>query len=363
MRAAILSPGSSRFFQTYGDLLALAVVLAIMLGLPAGVLIYQRIVLPARYGDVHVVELAAMAPEAGGWQPDLIRVNQGERVRLRIYGRDVVHGFAIGRLGIRVPTIYPGQVAEVEFVAEEAGEFTYYCDVWCSPNHPRMRGILQVVGPDGQVPVTAPSSEVEAGLAEVAPLLDQPHPADHWPARRPSARRGADLARKVNLDLSSWRDPAHLRRLSPSQVFAALQFQAPDLTDDQRWDLVAFLWRESTSAEALEQGAILYARNCAACHGETGAGDGPGARYLERLKADFSGEASEGAGDAMTGHQQAIPDFTDARHMAGGTGWLYYGKIVRGGMGTGMPYFGPLFTEDELWSVVDYLWTFLFDYR
>jgi hypothetical protein len=27
-------------------------------------------------------------------------------------------------------------------------------------------------------------------------------------------------------------------------------------------------------------------------------------------------------------------------------------------MGTGMPYFGPIFTDEQLWSLVDYLWTF-----
>ena len=33
-------------------------------------------------------------------------------------------------------------------------------------------------------------------------------------------------------------------------------------------------------------------------------------------------------------------------------------KIRRGGMGTGMPYWGSIFTEEELAALVDYLWTF-----
>ncbi|UCC99677.1 MAG: cytochrome c, partial [Phycisphaerales bacterium] len=33
----------------------------------------------------------------------------------------------------------------------------------------------------------------------------------------------------------------------------------------------------------------------------------------------------------------------------------------RGGMGTGMPSFGPIFTPDETWMLVDYLWAFVFD--
>jgi hypothetical protein len=26
-----------------------------------------------------------------------------------------------------------------------------------------------------------------------------------------------------------------------------------------------------------------------------------------------------------------------------------------------MPYWGPIFTDDQTWSLVDYLWTFQFD--
>ena len=28
---------------------------------------------------------------------------------------------------------------------------------------------------------------------------------------------------------------------------------------------------------------------------------------------------------------------------------------------TGMPSFGPIFTPEETWLLVDYLWTFVFD--
>lgn len=35
---------------------------------------------------------------------------------------------------------------------------------------------------------------------------------------------------------------------------------------------------------------------------------------------------------------------------------VLYAKIRRGGMGTGMPNFGALFTPEETWALVDYLW-------
>jgi mono/diheme cytochrome c family protein len=52
--------------------------------------------------------------------------------------------------------------------------------------------------------------------------------------------------------------------------------------------------------------------------------------------------------------------FSDPQLMLGGTGDIYYAKLRRGGMGTGMPGFGPIFTPAETWLLVDYLWTFVF---
>ena len=46
--------------------------------------------------------------------------------------------------------------------------------------------------------------------------------------------------------------------------------------------------------------------------------------------------------------------------MLGGTSELYYAKVRRGGMGTGMPSWGPVLTRDETWMLVDYLWTLQF---
>jgi mono/diheme cytochrome c family protein len=132
-----------------------------------------------------------------------------------------------------------------------------------------------------------------------------------------------------------------LRSQSPSAVFQAIREEeaTATLSDEEVWDLVAYLWSSATTPEQQALGETLYAKNCAACHGETGGGDGSGGRYIE----------------------EGPTDFTNAKTMAGGSSQIYYAKIRRGGMGTGMPYWGPIFTEEETWSIVDYLWTFLFE--
>jgi mono/diheme cytochrome c family protein len=54
-------------------------------------------------------------------------------------------------------------------------------------------------------------------------------------------------------------------------------------------------------------------------------------------------------------------DFTDAEHMLAASPARLHGKILRGGMGTGMPYWGPIFTEDQTWALIAYLYTFQFE--
>jgi mono/diheme cytochrome c family protein len=54
------------------------------------------------------------------------------------------------------------------------------------------------------------------------------------------------------------------------------------------------------------------------------------------------------------------PDFTDPVHMYGASSALLQGKIIRGGMGTGMPSWGQILSEEESWALTDYLWTFSF---
>lgn len=52
------------------------------------------------------------------------------------------------------------------------------------------------------------------------------------------------------------------------------------------------------------------------------------------------------------------PNFTDPNVLLGASPALLEGKIIRGGMGTGMPYWGPIFTSKQIEALVGYLYTF-----
>ncbi|MCS7220874.1 MAG: c-type cytochrome [Anaerolineae bacterium] len=350
--------------REWREKLALATVLLIVIGMPLAALGYQFGLRPVLAGSAQWVELTGRLPQRGGWSPETIRVEVGRSVRLVVHSEDVVHGFAIGKLGVDIGWVYPGQPKIVEFTPQRAGRYTFYCTTWCTEGHWRMRGILEVYDPNDPAAVERPVDPPQTDWQAEGVNLDAPHPAAEYPILRPSAARGAAVWRSSSdlPDAVQVLSRLDLRRQSPAQVFAMLRKgRVSDLTltslserpPAELWDVVAYLWQEGTDPESVRLGRRLYQVNCAACHGEKGDGKGPAAVAL--TSAPTGHEAGHGHG------LQAPTDFTDARSMAGGSGLIYYGKLVRGGMGTGMPYWGDIFTEQELWALVDYLWTFLFD--
>jgi cytochrome c oxidase subunit 2 len=117
-----------------------------------GVLVFTTF--PAVVGDLFLpkaedenllmVVIRARALELGGFDPDEVVVTQGERVRLSIYSEDVVHGIRIAGYELKAELL-PGKWTELEFTAENVGEFPFLCTIYCSPFHGLMRGKLKVI--------------------------------------------------------------------------------------------------------------------------------------------------------------------------------------------------------------------------
>jgi plastocyanin/mono/diheme cytochrome c family protein len=325
----------------------------ILVGLPAAALGYQFVLRPA-LADVRTIDITASAPELGGFQPDGIRVAAGERVRLRFSVPDVTHGIAIGPgLDLDLGHVDPGEVQEVEVTFDQPGRYTFYCNSWCSPNHWRMRGTIEVYDPanPGALILDNASDPVLDALMARGVDIDAPHGAQRVSTERPSATRGARVVGRLGAGLpAGLADPAWRQSHSPADAWASLV--GAGLGDAEAWDAVAYLWLAGVDAARRETAATLYAKNCAACHGETGDGQGPGADAL----------AAQGVGqDGGMGRTGEPAAFADIRGMLGGTGEIYYAKLRRGGMGTGMPSFGSIFSPEETWMLVDFLWTFVFD--
>ncbi len=90
-----------------------------------------------------------------------------------------------------------------------------------------------------------------------------------------------------------------------------------------------------TDSAALAAGKVIWMAECARCHGETGAGDGPEAKASQQPKT-----FSDSTGDT---------DYLDA----------YQFEVTRrGSVKRGMPSFAEKLSEDDIWKVVTFIRTF-----
>jgi nitrosocyanin len=78
--------------------------------------------------------------------PQSVVVLKGDKVKLVLNNTDEMdHGFAIDAYGIN-QIVKAGQTITIDFVADKAGVFTFYCTVPCGPGHSEMTGQLIVLG-------------------------------------------------------------------------------------------------------------------------------------------------------------------------------------------------------------------------
>jgi cytochrome c oxidase subunit 2 len=319
-----------------GERVARLLVLAAVVG-PLGVALGGR--LGGGQGSA-VVEIHARMASEGGWGPGEITVGLGDSLRLRLVSDDVTHGFAVGHTTIPPVDLKPGIPEDVTLRFDRPGTYTFYCTRWCGVNHWRMRGTILVTGETDQ-------RTDEDPVPLVLDLdLDAPHPAAAVPSMPPDPARGRRLLAELP---AVDRDPEELRRVSPADTFLRLRADPKhaDRTDQELWNLVAALWLSAGSLAQRRVGSDLFAANCAACHGERGHGRGV---MAPALAANLPPSSMPGRGKPA--------DFTDRRTMLGASSALLAGKILRGGMGTGMPNWGAILTDEHVRALVAYLRTF-----
>lgn len=76
--------------------------------------------------------------------PNEITLKKGEAVVLEFTAPEVVMGFSIPELKLRVDII-PGQTARLSMKPETIGTFDFLCDIFCGEGHEGMSGKLHVV--------------------------------------------------------------------------------------------------------------------------------------------------------------------------------------------------------------------------
>lgn len=286
-----------------------------------------------------IINIKAAVPEAGGFEPSSFRVAKGETVTLRFTSADVTHGIAIGPgLDIEIENLTPNEPQEITLSFDRLGMYTYYSNRWNSPDNWRMRGTIEVYDPAAPdaLPPTFRDPVIENLIAEGVNIDDATHMGDHVPAlpvvfeRTPSAERGAGIINQFVIP-SEVEDIDWRRTHTPLQALELLQEANPDAAALDLADVVAFVWTQTSVPSEI---VVLYNKNCAACHGLEGLSDG--------AVADQTAERPVA--------------FANLSYMFTRRADVFYAKIRRGGMGTDMPNFGTIFTPEETWMLVDYIW-------
>lgn len=146
----------------------------------------------------------------------------------------------------------------------------------------------------------------------------------------------------------------------PRPAYGAATFGIK-LSDAERWHVIFHEFSFATTPAEVARGKQLYETKaiqvevrgasqtytCAVCHGPQG--DGRGARGVELSRSLWGWARGEGPGI-----------FTDINLMAQRKSTELYQSIVDG-RGEMPGYRGKL-TDDEIWALVNYIWTFVYDY-
>jgi high-affinity iron transporter len=122
-------------------------------------------------------------------------------------------------------------------------------------------------------------------------------------------------------------------RVAPPESLAA---QSRALVQRLATDLHVSLDEVPPPQPSLAIGAQVYRAQCASCHGETGAGDGPGGRGMVPAPANL----------------------TDAKLLADATLLDFYRRVTIGVAGTAMPSFESQLSAEQRWAVAAYAGTF-----
>ncbi len=209
-----------------------------------------------------------------------------------------------------------------------------------------------LASPTGPDPTQPPPTEAPTEAEPTQP----PEESTLFPPEMPSAVRGQQVyaANCVSCHgeagdgsglpgAADFTDVEFMRGEKPAEFFEAIHDGIEDsampawgdrLDEMEMWDVLYYEWSFATSPEEVAQGEVLFGENCVSCHGE--AGDGSGL---------------EGAAD-----------FTGQEFMANEEPAEFHEAISEGVEGSAMSAWADEFSEDEIWSLVNYVWTFAYEY-
>ncbi|MDP2672554.1 MAG: cupredoxin domain-containing protein [Nanoarchaeota archaeon] len=85
-------------------------------------------------GDVREIVVDAKMFE---FNPNIIKVKEGEKIKIKMNNLDVEHSIYVPELDVHIHD-------EGEFVATKKGTFNFSCHTYCGSGHDAMKGVLVV---------------------------------------------------------------------------------------------------------------------------------------------------------------------------------------------------------------------------
>lgn len=91
-------------------------------------------------GDTAMSDVKEFTLEAGSYyyKPNIITVKKGDKVKVTINAVDKMHDFVVDEFNAKTDIVAAGKSASVEFTADKAGSYEFYCSV---ANH-RAQGMV-----------------------------------------------------------------------------------------------------------------------------------------------------------------------------------------------------------------------------
>lgn len=210
----------------------------------------------------------------------------------------------------------------------------------CSSPHPLPVGLTPI---PTLIPATLPPSNIQ-------PTEIPSRVIESYPVGLPSASTGQELYNEhcaechgsdgngLVPNARNFGDVDYMRGETPAEFYGIItEGRGPDmpafgteLSSDERWALVYYIWRFSTTNDNLKTGSEIYVSSCASCHGEEG-------------RSMILGAAN----------------FSDQRFLAHQPPSDLYVSVTQG-QGS-MPAFQARLNQDDRWAVIDYIRTFSYD--
>jgi len=142
--------------------------------------------------------------------------------------------------------------------------------------------LLTPIAQQPDVPVELPTRKPSA--ANGAAIYAEKCAGCHGPVGHGDGERAAQIQQQVGVPPADLTADTVARASTPAEWYAVIsagrieRLMPPfsgSLSIDDRWDVIAHVWSLGSPETVLERGQAIYAGRCAACHGETGKGDGP----------------------------------------------------------------------------------------